>query len=170
MEQWLKSIYTDGTKYFVSNPLPRKGEEVTISIRMLDGAPIKGVILRTKLNGIEHLLPMEKYKVKNNLAYYKTSVKVYEDVLHYHFYIPTENIVYYYTQKEITTYIPDETYDFKILVDYKQPSWVKESVFYQIFPDRFCNGNKELDIKSGEYTFDGHETIHVDNWDKAPGP
>ena len=170
MEQWLKSIYTDGTKYFVSNPLPKKGEEVTISIRMLDGAPIKGVILRTKLNGIEHLLPMEKYKVKNNLAYYKTSVKVYEDVLHYHFYIPTENIVYYYTQKEITTYIPDETYDFKILVDYKQPSWVKESVFYQIFPDRFCNGNKELDIKSGEYTFDGHETIHVDNWDKAPGP
>lgn len=170
MEQWLKSIYTDGTKYFVSNPLPRKGEEVTISIRMLDGAPIKGVILRTKLNGIEHLLPMEKYKIKNNLAYYKTSVKVYEDVLHYHFYIPTENIVYYYTQKEITTYIPDETYDFKILVDYKQPSWVKESVFYQIFPDRFCNGNKELDIKSGEYTFDGHETIHVDNWDKAPGP
>lgn len=170
MKQWLKSIYTDGTKYFVSNPLPRKGEEVTISIRMLDGAPIKGVILRTKLNGIEHLLPMEKYKVKNNLAYYKTSVKVYEDVLHYHFYIPTENIVYYYTQKEITTYIPDETYDFKILVDYKQPSWVKESVFYQIFPDRFCNGNKELDIKSGEYTFDGHETIHVDNWDKAPGP
>lgn len=170
MEQWLKSIYTDGTKYFVSNPLPRKGEEVTISIRMLDGAPIRGVILRTKLNGIEHLLPMEKYKVKNNLAYYKTSVKVYEDVLHYHFYIPTENIVYYYTQKEITTYIPDETYDFKILVDYKQPSWVKESVFYQIFPDRFCNGNKELDIKSGEYTFDGHETIHVDNWDKAPGP
>ncbi len=170
MEQWLKSIYTDGTKYFVSNPLPKKGEEVTISIRMLDGAPIKGVILRTKLNGIEHLLAMEKYKVKNNLAYYKTSVKVYEDVLHYHFYIPTENIVYYYTQKEITTYIPDETYDFKILVDYKQPSWVKESVFYQIFPDRFCNGNKELDIKSGEYTFDGHETIHVDNWDKAPGP
>lgn len=25
------------------------------------------------------------------------------------------------------------------------PSWVKDSVFYQIFPDRFCNGSKEND-------------------------
>lgn len=170
MEKWLESIYTDGTKYFVSNPLPKKGEEVTISIRMYEDAPVKAVVLRTKFNGIEKLLIMEKYKVKNNLAYYKTSVKLYEDIFHYHFYIATENAIYYYNQKEITTYMPEETYDFKILVDYKQPSWVKGSVFYQIFPDRFCNGNKELDIKSGEYTFDGHETIHVDNWDKAPGP
>ncbi len=168
MEQWLNSIYTDGTKYFVSNPLPKKGEEVTISIRMLEDSPVKTVLLRTKLNGIEQLITMEKYKVKNKLAYYKASVKVYEDVLQYHFYIATENMIYYYNQKEITTYIPDETYDFKILVDYNQPSWVKESVFYQIFPDRFCNGNKELDIKSGEYTFDGHKTIHVDNWDTVP--
>ena len=168
MEQWLNSIYTDGTKYFVSNPLPKKGEEVTISIRMLEDSPAIAVLLRTKLNGIEQLITMEKYKVKNKLAYYKASVKVYEDVLQYHFYIATENMIYYYNQKEITTYIPDETYDFKILVDYNQPSWVKKSVFYQIFPDRFCNGNKELDVKSGEYSFDGHKTIHVDNWDTVP--
>lgn len=168
MEQWLNSIYTDGTKYFVSNPLPKKGEEVTISIRMLEDSPVKAVLLRTKLNGIEQLITMEKYKVKNKLAYYKASIKVYEDVLQYHFYIAAENMIYYYNQKEITTYIPDETYDFKILVDYNQPSWVKGSVFYQIFPDRFCNGNKELDIKSGEYTFDGHKTIHVDDWDTVP--
>ena len=27
--------------------------------------------------------------------------------------------------------------------DYKTPDWFKESVAYQIFPDRFCNGNDD---------------------------
>lgn len=28
---------------------------------------------------------------------------------------------------------------------HKKPSWVNSAVFYQIFPERFCNGNKEND-------------------------
>lgn len=31
---------------------------------------------------------------------------------------------------------------------YREVSWVKDSIVYQIFPDRFCNGNKS---KAGEY-------------------
>ena len=34
------------------------------------------------------------------------------------------------------------------------PKWVRETVFYQIFPERFCNGNKANDVKTGEYIFD----------------
>ena len=27
----------------------------------------------------------------------------------------------------------------------RTPAWVRDTVWYQIFPDRFCNGNKEND-------------------------
>lgn len=168
MNEWLKSIYSDGTKYFVSNPLPRRGEEIEIYIRMYKSSPVNGVFLRAKINGVEDLIKMDRDRETNGLIYYKAKVKVYEDIFQYHFYIATDNCIYYYTQKEITTYIPDETYDFKILINYDQPSWVKESVFYQIFPDRFCNGNKENDVKDGEYEFDGHKTINVKEWNSIP--
>ena len=168
MEKWLESIYSDGSKFFVSNPLPKRGEKIKIFIRMYDSSPVKAVMLRTKLNGIENVLNMDKEFVENGLAYYSTEVTVYEDVLHYHFYLVTEDKIYFYNQKEIVDYMPAETYDFKILIDYNQPSWVKKSVFYQIFPERFCNGNTENDVKTGEYYFDGYPAVKIEDWNAEP--
>jgi len=170
MEKWLNSAYTDGTKYFVSNPLPKKGEEIEISFRILENAPVTNVFLRSKQNGVEILDEMAKDYVKNGLQYYKKTVTPYEDVLHYHIYIVTDECVYFLTQRGITPYIPSETYDFRILTDYQQPTWVKGSVFYQIFPDRFYNGNPDNDVQPGEYTFNGKPTQRIENWDSKPRP
>ena len=87
MEKWLESVYSDGSKFFVSNPLPKRGETIKVFIRMYDTSPVKAVMLRTKLNGIENVLDMKKEFVENGLAYYSTEITVYEDVFHYHFYI-----------------------------------------------------------------------------------
>ncbi len=168
MEQWLDSIYSDGSKYFVSNPLPHKGERVSISIRMLDRNIVEKVFLRTKLNGAEKLIAMQKSRVDRELAYYTCDVTIYEDVLHYQFYLVTAEKIYYYTQYRITDYIPDETWDFRIITDYAQPIWVTQSVFYQIFPERFYNGNKSNDVKDGEYSFNGHGTVQVKEWNTPP--
>jgi alpha-glucosidase len=130
MNNWLESVYSDGTKYFVSNPQPSLGEVVTIKIRMYEDAPVKHVILRTMPNGAETFLEMRRADVVNGLVYYETELKMFENRMQYHFYLVCEDIIYYYTQKEITTYIPDTTYDFVLLADYRQPSWVKKAVFY----------------------------------------
>lgn len=168
MEQWLDSIYSDGSQYYISNPLPRKGETISISIRMLDCDFVQQVFLRTKLNGSENLIRMNKSKVRRGLAYYSCDITLHEDALRYQFYLVTGDKIFYYTQYRITDYIPEETYDFRILTDYAQPEWVKKSVFYQIFPDRFCNGNKDNDVKDGEYRFHGHSTIQVKDWNTPP--
>ena len=167
-EKWLESVYSDGTKYFVDNPLPKKGEIIKISIRMYEDAPVKAVYFRTKINGAEHVRRMEYDYSKNGLAYFCTSMAVHEKQMHYQFYILTEKCIYYYTQYGITTYIQDEAHDFRILTDYRQPEWVKESVFYQIFPERFYNGDNENDVRDSEYMFDGHPTIKVKKWNEEP--
>lgn len=165
MKDYLKSIYTDGSRDFVSNPLPKKGEEVTIKLRVLKNEEIKAILFRTKLNGVEIIRKMEKVIINENdlVDYYQISIKIFEDMLHYHFYICADQL-YYYNQRGLTTYMPNETYDFKILTNYQQPSWVKEGVFYQIFPERFCNGNPDNDVKTNEYYFDGHPAIKIEDW------
>lgn len=165
---WLDSVYSDGSCNFVSNPLPKKGETISIKIRVKADSPVKNVIFRTKQNGIEVLKPMTLESTKNGLAYYSVDIQVWEDEIHYQFYLVADERIYYYTEKEITTYIPEETYDFKLLTDYEQPEWVKNAVFYQIFPERFCNGNKANDVKTGEYIFDGFPCVKIEDWNSVP--
>ena len=168
MEKWLESVFSDGTADFVSNPSPKLFETVTIRVRMYEDAPVKHVFLRFIPNGDEQLLEMHPAKREHGLVYYEVSLQMNEYRLQYQFYLVCEDVVYFYTQKEITTYVPDRTYDFVLLADYVQPEWVKSAVFYQIFPERFCNGDPSNDVQSGEYSQNGYPTIRMENWDAIP--
>ncbi len=165
---WKDSIFSDGSVYFVSNPCPKKGETITISIRMDVCSDVHDVFLRTIYNGVEQIHEMSKSKLINNMQYYSCSMTVYEDVFHYHFYLAGSEEVLYYNQIGVFDVMPDNTYDFRIITNYTQPSWVKNAVFYQIFPDRFCNGNKDLDYKDNEYVSFGNEVKCIKDWNAAP--
>lgn len=165
METWFESVHSDGTAAFVSNPAPKLFEDVTIRLRMYENAPVKHVILRSMPNGMERLDDMLVVKRENGFVYYEAALRMNERRIQYHFYLICENAVYFYTQREITTYLPDHTYDFVLLADYEQPEWVKEAVFYQIFPERFCNGEPDNDVRTGEYSQNGHPTIQMPDWD-----
>lgn len=168
MEKWIESLYSDGSKYFVSNPLPKIGEKIKIYIRVIESAPIKSIYLNARINGDERLIKMNKSKNVNGLSYYVADVIVNEDIFEYQFYILADNKIYYYTQLNVTDYVPDDTYNFKILANYAQPKWVRESVFYQIFPERFCNGDKNNDVRDNEYYFDGYPTKQIKDWNETP--
>ena len=165
MNTWLESVYSDGTAAFVSNPSPALMETVTIRIRMYENAPVKHVFLRSIPNGVERLEEMHPVSNERGFVYYEAPLKMTEKRMQYQFYLVCEDVIYFYTQKEITTYIPDHTYDFVLMTDYVQPSWVKEAVFYQIFPERFCNGDPANDVQSGEYSQDGFPTIRMEHWE-----
>lgn len=168
-EAWLESVYSDGSADFVSNPSPALYETVTVWLRLYADAPVRHVFLRTVPNGAERLIEAERCRVERGLAWYAAELEITENRMQYHFYLVCDTVVYFYTQKEITTYIPDHSYDFVLLADYVQPEWVKHAVFYQIFPDRFCNGNPENDVRTGEYRIDGHGPIRME-WDAEPLP
>lgn len=170
MKEWLNSVYSDSTQNYVSNPVPKLGEYISIRIRMRKNDDVKHVMLRTREYGIERLTEMEIESIQHGLIYYKADVQVQDKVYRYQFYVVTDTNIYYYTQYRITDYIPDETRDFIILADYKIPEWVPGSVFYQIFPDRFCNGDPSISVKDGEYSYQGYETIQVKDWNTPVMP
>jgi len=168
MKNWIESVYSDGTRYYVSNPYPKVNEEISIKIRMYVNQQVKAVFLRTFEDGDEKIIPMEYDREENDLIYRVCRLTVYEKITKYRFIIATDTEIYYYNQYEISKEFPDSAYDFKILADVDELKWVKEGVFYQIFPDRFCNGDKSIGVGDGEYEFDGYKTIKVDDFNKVP--
>lgn len=168
LEKWLESIHSDGTKTFVSNPLPKLGETVKVRICFFEHAPVKHVLLLSFPNGIDDFREMSVLKKEHGLVYYEAELKISEKRLQYQFYLVTEDTIYYYTQNGITTYIPDHSHDFVLVADYQKPEWVKDAVFYQIFTERFCNGNPENDVKTDEYAQNGFKTIKIENWESVP--
>ena len=168
MDNWLESVYSDGTAMFVSAPSPKPRQTVTVRIRMYADAPVRHVFLRWLRNGLEQVAEMAPAGERAGLAYYAADMPVTESRMQYHFYLACDDVIYYYTQRGITTYLPDHTYDFRLLTDYVQPAWVKEAVFYQIFPERFCNGDPANDVRPGEYSQDGHPAIRMKSWNDTP--
>ena len=68
MEQWLESVYSDGTAEFVSNPHPALNETVKIRLRVYDDAPVREVYLRSMPDGAEKLSPMRPVKRERGLS------------------------------------------------------------------------------------------------------
>ena len=68
--------------------------------------------------------------------------------------------------------VSDEPYlecRFWILPGMKTPQWAKGAVFYQIFTDRFCNGDPTNDVVDDEYAYiDGCHVKRIDDWYQPP--
>jgi alpha-glucosidase len=57
--------------------------------------------------------------------------------------------------------------DFYILPNFATPSWARMGVMYQIFPDRFYDGNASNDVRTGQYTYLGSPT-EAKPWGASP--
>ncbi|MBQ2413205.1 MAG: glycoside hydrolase family 13 protein, partial [Anaerotignum sp.] len=57
---------------------------------------------------------------------------------------------------------------FEIIRDFVTPDWAKGAVMYQIYPDRFCNGDPSNDVETNEYVYLEKMAEKVENWDTLP--
>ena len=62
----------------------------------------------------------------------------------------------------------DPEFDFKITPGFYTPDWAKGAVMYQIFTDRFCNGDPDNDVESMEYVYIGKPVYRVKDWGRNP--
>ncbi|MBO6284649.1 MAG: alpha amylase N-terminal ig-like domain-containing protein [Pseudobutyrivibrio sp.] len=144
MDLFTKSIYSDGTKNYVDKPIPKLNDNVNIGLSMLDDDVSSVFLLRIR-NGAEEYHEMKPIGNRGQLAYYQVSIDINEPVLSYHFVVVRKNVIYYYTQAGVTTYVPDNADNFVILADFIQPAWVDGAVFYQIFPHAWGNLYKVIE-------------------------
>ena len=152
---WQQSIYHGGSEQYVSKSYPRLGETVHLRIRVASDAPVTAVYLRTFPDGEQAFTPMQKAQTTATAQWWEVPLVVREPVVNYRFLLVSGDGVWTYTADGPTQTVPLDATDFRILTDYVAPEWVKTAVFYQIFPDRFANGDPTTNPKPDEFEYRG---------------
>ncbi|MDO4620088.1 MAG: alpha amylase N-terminal ig-like domain-containing protein [Lachnospiraceae bacterium] len=167
--EWTESIYSDGTKRFLSNPQPKLHEQVKVRVRIFKDSPVEAVYVKLFRNGEQPIIPAEKVEEDAAFAWYEAEFEMNQPRMQYEFILAAAGRLLYYTQAGVFDCVQDLKHDFVVMTDYEQPEWVKHAVFYQIFPERFCNGDPSLDVQDGEYKVSGYDTIHIKDWNTPAG-
>ena len=157
-----RALFSDGTKLFRNPAEPMPGDDVIIRFRTAK-ENVDTVCLIWNGNRII----MNKKESDKRFDYYETVVKVGEDKVDYYFEITTGRFVCYYNKKGVSNEVQD-WYNFNIMPGFKTPSWAKGAVMYQIYVDRFCNGDRNNDVVDREYSYIGDTVVEVNDWGKYP--
>lgn len=166
---WLETVHHDGSGLYVSHLYPRLGEMVHLRLRTGVDAPIKRVLLRTFPDGEQALTLLARGRVAGPAQWWEVALPIREPQVHYRFLLEAEDGVWWYTAAGPVQLEPRDIYDFRIIADYDAPAWLPGSVFYQIFPDRFANGDPTTDPQPEEYEYRGRRP-HTYPWASSPDP
>lgn len=99
--------------------------------------------------------------------YYEYEITVGSDCVLYHFKVVNGQDSCIYNRLGVTD--DDRScFDFAIIPGFHTPDWAKGAVMYQIFVDRFCNGDESNDVRTCEYVYIGRPVNRVEDWGKNP--
>ncbi|MDD2717566.1 MAG: alpha-amylase family glycosyl hydrolase [Candidatus Wallbacteria bacterium] len=165
---WLETVFSCPSAQFLNPEYPKQGEEIIISIRVSRENRIRKIFLRTSPEGEEILQEMQPGKVDRFFLYYSITTRFYTAKISYRFFIMAcDGRFYHYNNRGIQSTTPLDCFDFKLLTE-RSPSWTAEAVFYQIFPDRFYNGNPARNYRDNEYSYQ-KKKVKVRQWGETPG-
>ena len=160
-----QALFCDGTASYVIPQEPRENESVRLRFRTARD-DVKRVRLMTAVGGYD----LEKEKGNGNdseFDYYVITWRLNENPFRYCFEIQDEEETYYNGRCGVSKEIV-EFYNIVIVPGFSTPDWAKGAVMYQIFTDRFYNGDKSNDVETNEYYYIGGYSRKVTDWDKYP--
>ena len=157
-----RALFSDVTSDYRNPAEPVPGDEVTIRLRTGRYNVDKAYLV---VDNVEHV--MTRVRSESMFDYYEAKINVGTDKIYYYFKVELGRTVCYYNQigaiKDLNPY-----YNFQITPGFKTPEWAKGAVMYQIFVDRFYNGDKSNDVLDDEYNYIGEHVCQVKDWNKYP--
>ena len=156
LPDWLGSVHHDGSALYVSDPYPKLGDTVQVRLRVAVDAPLTAVYLRTFPDGEQALTPMQQTETAPPVQWWTAVLPITQPTTHYRFLLHAADGVWWVTANGPSAGVPLDKFDFRLLADYERVAWLETAVFYQIFPDRFHNGDPSTDPQPDEFEFRGH--------------
>lgn len=177
---WIDSLHHDSSPLYIKLEHNQLNTKVNIRLRVDIKAPIEKVFLRTCPDGEQSLNAMHKvnpdlllgeyYQKTHSVSqWWETEIFITMRRFNYRFFIHSTEGSWWFSAIGAHQHTPTDSTDFKLLVDFKSPKWINDSVFYQIFPDRFADGDKKSNVKTGEYLCYNQPVI-ARNWGDLPRP
>lgn len=157
-----EALFCDGTGNYVSPAEPLANGKVTLRFRTAAN-DVEHVFLL--VNGEGHTL--RKEKTVGMFDYYVTEWKLGEERFQYSFMVQNGHEVLYYNQCGVFEEEKSGC-EFAIMPGFATPDWAKGAVMYQIFTDRFCNGDEANDVEDGEYFYIKRSSRKIKEWNQCP--
>lgn len=164
------SIHHDGSSRYIKLPHPgeaRLGDVVTIRLRAGLQVDIEQIFLRTAPDGEQAFTEMQPAGDSPACRWWQASLRLGEPLQSYRFLLFTSDGAWWYNGSGLHRHIPTDAEDFRLLAGYQAPAWVRSSVFYQIFPDRFADGDSSNNVRDGEWNYRG-QAARARPWGELP--
>ena len=157
-----RALFSDTTSAYVIPAEPKPYETITIRFR-------------AGKNNLDHVYavinekPYEMNLVSQDeeFDYFAVDYMLQDEMIRYYFEIRIGMVYGYYDARGLV----QETFErmwFRVIPGFSTPDWAKGAVMYQIFVDRFYNGDKTNDIETNEYVYIKDYVQKVDDWHKVP--
>lgn len=157
------AFFADTTDNYVTPMEPTAFDLVTIRFRTARDAVDRVVMISSA-----GMFPMEIIEQDLLFDYYGVEIQMDNEIVKYYFEAYDAEKIIRYDTRGILQQEVDEHYWFRLIPGFRTPDWAKGAIMYQIFVDRFYNGDQSNDVEDREYYYIGDYSVHVDDWYKYP--
>lgn len=158
-----KAVFSDMTPSFLSPCNPQPFGTVIITIRT-GRNNVDYVFLH---HGNQESLMMMKARTEELFDYYCAEIPLEDTPLCYYFEIVCGQLKCFYDRRGVVKET-EGRFSFRLIPGFQTPKWAYGAVMYQIFTDRFCNGDPTNDVLTDEYEYLKQHSERVENWNRLP--
>ncbi|MGN0247942.1 MAG: glycoside hydrolase family 13 protein [Lachnospiraceae bacterium] len=157
-----RALFSDMSSEFVCPPDPNPYSIVTIKFRAAKNNIDKVYFV---CKNEKHL--MMKYKSDDLFDWYEYELELDDEKVSYYFEVSAGKLTCVYDFRGVVKNV-EEYYKLVIVPGHHVPRWAKGAVMYQIYVDRFYNGDPSNDVLTDEYNYIGEHVTRVEDWNKYP--
>ena len=140
--QPLLSPHHDGSSLYVSNSAPSIGDTITLKLRIPNSYNFEKGFIRIYEDGEPRSYELKLGKENGLERWYEVKITVINIHTIYRFVFVAKDKYDWLNAFGLSNHDVHSNNDFQIVAIPANPEWIKSSVFYQIFPDRFAKSEK----------------------------
>ena len=154
-----EALFSDQSKYYQSPFEPHCGDRVTVTLRTAKDNVDEVYFISGSSRNV-----MKKTASRGLFDYYTYRTAPLMSTVRYYFEIDKDNERCFYNTLGVTTDLQN-VYSFKLIPGFSTPEWAKGAIMYQIYTDRFCNGDLTNDVEDREYIYLNEPVHQVKDWE-----
>ena len=136
------SPHHDGSDLYVSNSAPSIGDKVTLKVRVPNDYFFEKAMVRIYHDGEPRIFELKLAKKGEVESWYQVSIEIVNLQSLYRFAFIGQGKYEWLNARGLFDHDVHSNNDFQIVAIPGNPEWIKSSVFYQIFPDRFARSGR----------------------------
>ena len=147
----------DGSSLYVSDSAPSIGDSITLKVRVPNSYHFEKGFIRVYEDGEPRSYELKAGKQNDVESWYEVKITVVNLHTVYRFVFVAKDKYDWLNAFGLSSHDVHSNNDFQIVAVPSNPEWIKSSVFYQVFPDRFAKSGKNYKVPDWAHPRDWNE-------------